>query len=53
MASKKKNFLPWPAVKDLKNFVIITNLKDPTVQMELPLKVAREFLRINNIITQS
>lgn len=44
LSSKRKNLLPWPALKRLKDKVKITNLADEAVQTELPLKVASRFL---------
>jgi len=44
LSAKRKNLLPWPIIKDLKNKVKITNLKADAEQMELPLKVASRFI---------
>ena len=41
---KKKNILPWPAVAKIKDKVTIINPHDEAVQLELPLKVASNFL---------
>jgi hypothetical protein len=41
---KKKNILPWPAVAKIKNKVTITDPNAEAIQMELPLKVAHNFL---------
>jgi hypothetical protein len=43
MGCMKKNSLPWPCVRHVKDKVKITNLLDP-VQEELSLKVACNFL---------
>jgi hypothetical protein len=42
---KKKKILPWPAVAKIKNKVTIINALADSVQMELPLKVAHNFLK--------
>jgi hypothetical protein len=41
---KKKDLLPWPAVAKIKDKVTIINPHDEAIQMELPLKVAHNFL---------
>jgi len=44
LASKKKKLLPWVTVRGFKNKVTITSTKEEAVQMELPLKVARNYI---------
>ena len=41
---RQKKILPWPVLGILKNKVEIIDPKAEAVQMELPLKVARNFL---------
>ena len=50
LGAKRKSLLPWPIVKDLKNKVKITNLKADVEQMELPLKVAFQFISEKEIL---
>ena len=44
LASKKKSILPWIPAKNVKDKVTIINKKDESVQLELPLKVATNFI---------